>query len=284
MNQSPHDVLVVKDTQGLRVPLVIDSPHSGIIYPPDFRFICDKKTLEKTEDRFVDVLFDRAPHYGAALLLARITRNYVDLNRACDDVDAALVDGGWPYGYAPTQRFLAGHGLFRHSCRGQNLYAGKIPTHDLQRRVAQYYWPYHDKLYALLHERAAAFGSVWHINAHSMPAQHHGAQPDFIVGDRDGASADPSYSAIMINALRAMGYRVAHNHFYKGAEIITRYGHPHHRWHAVQLEISRALYMDEDTLVPHAGFAILQANLEKLLQTLTAWVLAQCGDVRAAAE
>lgn len=264
--------------EGGCTPLVLDSPHSGSFYPADFHFICPKSWLRQTEDAHVDQLFAFAPALGIALLKANFTRNYVDVNRAEDDLEPSLLQGTYHHGLKPTERSRAGHGVIRHLCRGQPLYAEKLSLEQVRVRLAQCYHPYHAALKKLLQERQQAWGSVWHINCHSMPSKPFSefarqALPDFVLGDRDGASCDPTFTHRIAEVLQGQGYRVAFNDPYKGVEIIRRYGWPRSGFHSLQLEINRALYMDEENLQPHEGFARLQTHLQQMLITLHAWIM-----------
>jgi N-formylglutamate deformylase len=255
-------------------PLVLDSPHSGTFYPADFHFICPQFWLQQTEDSFVDRLFADAPSFGIPLLKAHFTRSYIDVNRAVDDISPALVAGDMPFALQPSQRSLNGYGLIRSLCRGQHVYAGKLTAHDVMQRIEQCYYPYHSALQNLLNDAYRAYGAVWHINCHSMPSRFvTETRPDFIVGDRDGTSAEPAFTQHIIMLLQRMGYTVAHNDPYKGVEIVGRYGRPRAGSHSIQLEINRALYMDEELLEPSAQFTQLKQNMNYLVQELTRWIL-----------
>ncbi|HVY13398.1 MAG TPA: N-formylglutamate amidohydrolase [Alphaproteobacteria bacterium] len=261
------------------VPLLLDSPHSGSVYPDDFRYVCPLSWLRQTEDAFVDALFADAPAMGITLLKALFARSYIDVNRAETDIDPRMVEGDLPLPLTPTERSLSGHGLIRNLCRGQPVYAGKIGAQEVISRIQRCYRPYHAALEKNLNDLRARFGAVWHLDCHSMPSVFPmGAlgpmpiQADFILGDRDGTSCEKAFTAIIAQTLRAMGYRVVHNDPYKGVEIIARYGQPLKGVHSLQLEISRALYMDEKTLQPHEGFEKLRRNLNALLQELRGWI------------
>ncbi|MBI3419996.1 MAG: N-formylglutamate amidohydrolase [Proteobacteria bacterium] len=286
--------LMLKLEQGLEpaAPLLLDSPHSGRFYPDDFRFICPQAWLRQTEDALVDELFASAPKQGITFLHALFARSYIDPNRAENDIDPRMLDGAWPAPLAPTERSLAGHGLIRHLCRGAPVYAGKLSIEEVKRRIETCYRPYHATLEKSLGELKNHFGTVWHINCHSMPsALHHTAaltplhpQADFILGDRDGSSCEKVFTAFAAQTLRALGYCVALNDPYKGVEVIARYGKPGQGVHSLQLEVNRALYMDEKTLQPSAGFEKLRHSLEHLISELRGWVIQRAGLQRLAAE
>lgn len=291
MTQNPSPLLKLEPAAEPVAPLLLDSPHSGNIYPEDFRFSCPQSWLRQTEDAMVDRLFADAPQQGVTFLHALFARSYIDPNRAESDIDPRLLDGLWPGPLAPTERSLAGHGLIRHLCRGAPVYAEKLTVDEVKRRIETCYRPYHALLEKTLGELKNRFGMVWHINCHSMPspAQHAALSPqnppaDFILGDRDGSSCERAFTAFAAMTLRARGYRVALNDPYKGVEIIARYGKPDAGVHSLQLEISRALYMDEKTLQPAAGFEKTRDDLQHLLQELRNWVMPRAGAQKLAAE
>lgn len=253
-------------------PLVLDSPHSGQLYPADFAFICPKRALQQSEDLWVEALFADAPALGVALLHTHITRNYIDLNRAITDINPSLCHDR-QRGFQPTFHTAAGHGLIRDFCQGLPVYGHRLAWADIEQRLTHCYHPYHNALKTLLGQRQAHYGAVWHLNCHSMPSTVLESMPDFVLGDKDGLACEPAFTEQCSRLLQAMGYRVLHNTPYKGGEILHRYGKPAKGFHSLQCEINRALYMDETTLQPHAGFAVLQRDLKRLLQALRDWAL-----------
>ncbi len=278
-------MIEVVQPQTAATPLVLDSPHSGSFYPSDFHYIVPQHWLRQTEDSYVDELFSFAPAFGATMLKANFTRSYIDVNRAVDDLDPTMISGLLPFALEPTERTFAGYGLIRHLCRGQNVYAGKLLTSEIQKRLQECYMPYHAALKKILEATNEQFGNVWHINCHSMPSNlATNLRPDFILGDRDGSSSEPEFIRMLTDALKRMGYSVAHNDPYKGVEIVRRYGHPRAGFHSVQLEINRALYMDEETLERTARFSALQQDLATLIHDVGAWIDMQLQPEQMAAE
>lgn len=251
-----------------RTPLILSSPHSGRRYPEDFGYACPLFELRQAEDAFVDELIAGAAEAGATILQAEFPRSYIDLNRAEDDLDPAVLADKWPMPLNPSIRTRQGLGLVRRLCRsGVPVYADPLPLAAVQKRITDCYRPYHARLEHLLTERQKDGGVAWLIDCHSMPGALRpcGGQPspDFVVGDRDGTSCDPSFTRLVARILRQTGYRVAINDPYKGVEILRRHGRPLQGRHALQLEISRRLYMDETTLEKRDNFSDLARNLAK---------------------
>lgn len=282
-----EDVLVRNDPVGRRLPVLFDSPHSGICYPADFVVSCPLLLLRQAEDTYVDELYAAVPEFGGTLLCALFPRSCIDVNRAIDDIDAGLLDGAWPEPLRPTEKSAVGMGLIRTMCRpGLPLYDGKLPVAEVQSRIDRFYRPYHFQIATVLDGLAARFGAVWHINCHSMPSSIGGGAagvlPDFVIGDRDGTSSEPGFVAFVCNMLESMGYTVGLNHPYKGVELVTRYSNPSRGRHSIQLEVNRRLYMDEETLEKHEGFVRLQRHLGMLARGVSAYAADRI--VRRAAE
>ncbi len=287
-----EDVLVRSDPIGRRLPVLFDSPHSGVSYPRDFAFTCPLATLRQAEDTYVEELFAQAPEHGATLLCALFPRSYIDANRAIDDIDPALLDGPWPEPLNPTEKSALGIGLIRTLCRpGLPLYDGKLTVAEVAERIDRYYRPYHFQVASVLDGLAARFGAVWHVNCHSMPSAV-GPAParsmgktkgvDFVIGDRDGTTSEPGFVALVADVLQGFGYSVAVNDPYKGVELLARYANPARGRHSIQLEINRRLYMNEETLERHEGFARLQQHLGALIRRVCAH--AEARTARRAAE
>lgn len=271
------DVVVRHDPVGPAVPLLFDSPHSGTRYPADFDFTCPFPLLRQAEDTHVDELFGMVPDLGATFLCALFPRSYIDVNRAPDDIDPAMLDGVWPTPVNPSPKSLAGMGLVRHLCRaGVPMYDGRLPVSVVQDRIENYWRPYHDLLAETMDGIHARFGAVYHVNCHSMPSFVIGPErqsPDFVVGDRDGSTAERGFTRLVVETLRAMGYNVRLNDPYKGVELVRRYSNPARGRHSLQLEIDRRLYMNEETLELHAGFHELREDLVKLIHVLRDYAL-----------
>lgn len=263
------------------IPLVFDSPHSGTDYPADFEHCVPRAVVRQAEDTYVAELYRSAPAQGATLVEAMFPRAYIDPNRHVADIDAQLLAGAWPGPVNVSRKTELGIGLvWRLAEGGISLYARKLEVAEVQRRIDDYYEPYQAALSQALDERFAAFGAVWHVNCHSMPAvggvmsdDPGRARADFVLGDRDGATCEPEFTAFVAEALRAMGYAVAINDPYKGVELVRKHGRPGERRHSLQIEANRRLYMDEATLEKNAGFRSLEANLTQLVASLRGYVL-----------
>lgn len=256
------------------LPLVLDSPHSGRDYPADFMHACPRDALKKAEDSFVDELFDCAPAYGAPFLMAHFPRSYIDVNRCETDIDHELLQEDWPAETNPSPRSYAGIGLIRRLVRpGLPVYDRLLSVNEIQSRIETCYRPYHAALQKLLDEAHYAYGQVWHVNCHSMPAQStfgapgvsFGRNPDFVLGDRDGTTCSLDFTHAVRDFLKGLGYKVTINDPYKGVELVRRYSSPAEGRHSLQIEICKSIYMDEDKNEKSADFNALKTNIEKLI-------------------
>lgn len=222
--------------------------------------------LERAEDNYIDDLFSSAPAHGATLLCALFPRTYVDVNRAVSDIDMDLMHGHWPGPLRPTRRSHAGIGLIRRLVRpGVPVYGRKLSVPEIQRRLQDYYHPYHDALAALLDEAHYNFGQVWHVNCHAMPSASC-PQADFVLGDRDGTSCAPGFTAALHEYLTGRGYRVAVNDPYKGVEILRRHAAPAHGRHSLQVEVNKALYWDEQNNKKSQNYSELKREIDSLVE------------------
>lgn len=261
-------VLWRRDPEAAEVPVVFDSPHSGSTYPEDFRFACPFDMLRRAEDAYVDELYEAAPAFGATLIAALFPRSYVDVNRADDDLDPSLLDGAWPGKLSPSHRTRAGLGVVRRVARpGIPIYRDRLPVAEVRARLERCHLPYHRELDRVCDRVHRRFGIVWHINCHSMPtpSDDYGQRTDFVLGDRDGTTCAPAFTEFVAHTLRERGYRVRINEIYKGVEIVRRHGRPRDNRHSLQIEVDRALYMNQKTLEKTEGFARLQADITELI-------------------
>ena len=262
------------------LPLLLDSPHSGNTWPDDWRPVAPRAVLESGWDAFVNELFRQAPTRGAALLEAHFPRMFIDLNRGRLDIDPEMVEGDWPVPLVPTERSAKGFGLLRRQALpGVPVYGAKLPVAQVEAWLTAYYDPYHDALAAELDALQGRFGQVWFVDCHSMKSRGNAMnddpgrpRPDFVVSDRDGTSADPEFTRFAAEALRSAGFKVGVNDPYKGAELILRHTDPAGGRHGIQIEINRALYMNEAERTKGQDFTAIATVLDRFVAQLAGFV------------
>lgn len=259
-------------------PVIFASPHSGRRYPPDLlaRARVGLITLRRQEDIYVDELFAGAAAHGSTLVSANIARAYVDVNRDPDELDPEMFDERPPRTPGPASaRVQAGLGAIpRVNSDGHAIYWGKLSLDEAEQRIASFHRPYHALLSGLIEETKALLGCAVLVDCHSMPSAARGASaPDIVLGDRFGAACHPSVTALAEATLRRFGYRVARNAPFAGGHTTQTYGRPASRVHALQIEISRALYVDERTLERTRGFARVRDDMTRLAEALSAAAL-----------
>jgi N-formylglutamate amidohydrolase len=251
-------------------PVVLCSPHSGRVYPKAFLQASrlDAHTLRKSEDCFVDELFAPVVGLGAPMIAARFPRAYLDVNREPYELDPELFSGRLP-DFANTQsaRVVGGLGtIARIVADTEEIYRERLPIGVAFERIERLYRPFHSALADLLEETRRRFGLAVLVDCHSMPSasmgQPPGGRPHFVLGDRFGASCDARLTRFIRDILQGAGYDVQVNRPYAGGFITEHYGNPSHGVQSLQLEINRALYLDEATLTKNRDFP-------KLVRTLT---------------
>lgn len=260
--------------QSYRSRVVFASPHSGRDYCAPFlkNSVLDEKTIRSSEDAFVDRLFACAPRYGAPLLRAGAPRAYLDLNRASDELDPALIEGVRKVRHNP--RIASGLGVVpRVVANARPIYHGKLTRSEADTRIETIWRPYHAKLQALLTQALNTFGEAILLDCHSMPHEAvqtlaPGRSPEIVIGDRFGASASPVIVEKVEAVFADAGLRVARNAPFAGAFTTQHYGRPSRRQHAVQIEIDRSLYMDEGLIRPNANFDAFCALLQGVVGQL----------------
>ncbi|MDU8911354.1 N-formylglutamate amidohydrolase [Aestuariicoccus sp. MJ-SS9] len=270
--------------------VVFASPHSGRDYPWSFlrRTELDEHAIRSSEDAYVDRLFEAAPQFGAPFLRAGAPRAFIDYNRASDELDPALIEGVRRMGHNP--RVASGLGVVpRVVANGRAIYRGKLPLAEAERRIALYWRPYHEQLQKLLDTARTRFGEAILVDCHSMPheavenATRGGAKrPQIVIGDRFGASASAEISDRIEAAFAAAGLEVARNTPFAGAYITQHYGCPSRRQHAIQIEIDRAIYLDEARVRPNANFHAFRRLLRGVIAEIA--VIGQRDDQPLAAE
>ncbi|MCW2284317.1 N-formylglutamate amidohydrolase [Rhodoblastus acidophilus] len=270
------------EPDALTSPLVFSSPHSGSFYPPEFLAASrlSPQALRSSEDLGVDTLFAAAPAHGAPLLKAVYPRAYLDVNREADELDPKLFDPPPPLTAKCSLRVAAGLGVApRVVSEGQAIYAGKIPLSEGLARIDSVYRPYHAELERLAARAAQKFGVAIVIDCHSMPSRmptgdarrpYEPIAADIVLGDRHGASCDAGFAHRVHAFLTGLGYRVARNKPYAGGFITEHYAARARNRHALQIEINRALYMNEKTLEMLPGFARVRDDMTRLIAAMAA--------------
>lgn len=258
--------------------VVFASPHSGRDYPAAFlaASVLDERLIRTSEDAFVDDLLSGVPALGAPLLAATVPRAFLDLNRAAEELDPSVVEGARSFAHNP--RVQSGLGVIpRVVAGGRAIYSGKISLAEARGRIRGYWHPYHDSLTRLLDESRALFGQAILIDVHSMPheamdqiAHRGGRRPEIVLGDRYGAAAAGAVVDAVEQAFRAEGLQVARNTPFAGAYVAQTYGRPGIGQHALQVEIDRALYLDEAAISPAPGFDAFRRTFDRVLAAIAA--------------
>ncbi len=255
-------------------PFVFASPHSGDLYPADMGVASglDTASLRSAEDALVDRLIAPGADRGASLLLGRLGRAWVDLNRDPDDLDPALIEG--LEGRTASPRAAAGYGVIpRLTGDGRPLYDRRLGAEEAKARIARAHAPYHAALDRLMRAAHAKHGEAVLVDWHSMPSRAPqgvgGARgPDVVLGARHGSSCAAELTRRLRRAFEALGWRVALNQPYSGGWTTQRWGRPAEGFHAVQIELNRALYLDEATLEPGRGWPRCAAGVARVIDTL----------------
>ncbi len=264
--ETPFEIVAPK---ALTSALVFNSPHSGRVYPASLLSVSrlDERGLRRSEDFRVDELFGHAPSVGAPLLLAHFPRAYLDVNREPFELDPRMFDGRLP-AFANTRSLRVAGGLGtipRIVGDGHEIYRRRLPVADALARIDNIYRPYHAALRRLVQEAVGSFGEAILVDCHSMPSASLGAdvgsRPDIVLGDRYGTSCAPQVIDHAEDIFRSLGYVVARNRPYAGGFITEHYGQPSGGVHSLQIEINRALYMDESALAAHEGFDRVRVDI-----------------------
>lgn len=271
-----------------RLPLILASPHSGADYPAEFVAASrlDAVSLRRSEDSFVDELFAAAPGRGAPLLSARFPRAYLDVNREAYELDPGMFSDPLPeFVNAGSPRVRMGLGtIARIVASGEEIYAEKLCFAEARRRIDGLYHPYHQALRRLVEETEAQFGGYLLLDCHSMPSAAGWAcgrdGADIVLGDCHGTACAPAILEAARRFFAGRGFAVAINAPYAGGFTTGHYGEPRRRRHALQIEINRALYMDERSYRRKPRFERLAAEMGELIGWLNLAAqecLAECG-------
>jgi N-formylglutamate deformylase len=286
------DLFEVREPETVRIPFVFNSPHSGRHYPEDFlrQTRLDAHSIRRSEDHFVDELFASATDLGAPLLLAHFPRAYLDVNREPYELDPRMFEGKLPaYANINSLRVAGGLGTVpKLVAENMEIYAHRLPVEEALERVERVYKPYHACLRRLIARTHVHFGFGILVDCHSMPGNVRVAgsaiRPDFIIGDRYGTSAAADLSRAAIQILEEMGFSAIRNKPYAGGFITEHYGRPARGLHALQIEINRALYIDEVTLQKRPEFHAVAAAIGAFMERLSEFVDDFAADTALAAE
>jgi N-formylglutamate deformylase len=287
--EPPFEIIEPADWRGA---LIFNSPHSGSIYPPAFLASArlELAQLRRSEDSFVDELFIGVVRQGFPLMRAHFPRCYIDVNREPYELDPRMFEGRLP-SFANTRSMRVAGGLgtvARVVGDAPEIYDQRIPVDDALRRIDGLYKPYHRALRRLVTRVHRDFGAAILVDCHSMPsiAGNRDERPraDVVIGDRYGTSCVAVVADTIEAALQEAGYSVSRNKPYAGGFITEHYGNPPAGLHAIQLEINRALYMDERRFEPIGAFGRLASHLDTLAERLAAISLEELRPYRTAAE
>ena len=258
----------IVEPDSLTSGVVFALPHSGRDYGVSFlnQSILDEISIRSSEDAFLDQLIDGIERYGAPKIIANAPRAFIDLNRSTDELDPALISG--IKNNVRNPRISSGLGVIpRVVSHGKEIYRGKLSLEQAQSRIEYYWKPYHKDLSILLTRAQSIYGQSLLIDMHSMPHEAVATQssfikaPEIVVGYRFGMSSDPEFTNLIVSILKHHGFRVAKNTPFAGAFITKHHGKIKERTHAIQLEIDRSLYMNEEQISPNSGFDKLKSRL-----------------------
>ena len=262
----------IVEAQGTSSPVIVEVPHAGVAISPECMpwMIAPVRSVGRDADLYVDELFASAPTVGATLIVGELSRYVCDLNRSAEEIDSESVDG--------ASGVDAPHGLIWHQTTdGHRALTGAVPQVELRRRLEDYYYPYHRALRRLLELRRQQFGFAILLCAHSMPSRgRHGSadvgrrRADLVPGTRGRTTAAPAVIRVIEQVASEFGWSISHDNPYRGGFTTVHYGQPKQGWHAIQVELSRARYMDENSLRHNGGFETTQALCMCLVRTLSA--------------
>jgi N-formylglutamate amidohydrolase len=275
-----------------RAPIIFNSPHSGSAYPNEFLngSRIDLPTLRRSEDSFVDELIADLSARGFAVIRVHFPRSYVDVNREPYELDPRMFIGRLPsFANTRSMRVAGGLGTIpRVVGDGQEIYRERLAVEDALGRIETLYKPYHRALRRLINKVHQAFGTVVVVDCHSMPSigvsREEPRRPDIVIGDRYGTSCAPLLPDMVEETMTGLGYSVGRNKPYAGGFITEHYGNPASGLHTVQLELNRAIYMDERRREKGPRFAQVAADFAKLADKLATVSPGELGPFQAAAE
>jgi N-formylglutamate amidohydrolase len=275
-----------------RAPIIFNSPHSGSVYPRAFLEASriDLCSLRRSEDSFMDDMIEGLSRDGFAVVRVNFPRAYVDVNREPYELDPRMFNGRLP-SFANTRSMRVAGGLgtiSRVIGDGQEIYRDRLSVEDGLSRIEALYKPYHRALRRLLGKVRETFGAAILVDCHSMPSvgisRDEPRRPDIVIGDRYGTSCAPLLPNVVQETLAAMGYTVGRNKPYAGGFITEHYGNPANGLHTIQIELNRAIYMDERKRERGERFPQIAADFAALARALAAVPLDNLGPFEVAAE
>lgn len=263
------DPVIVRSPIVAAAPLVVDSPHSGMRWPADFAPVASREAILTSWDAFVDELWAGAPAAGGTLVQATFPRAYIDTNRREDDIDPALLSGVWPHALVPSDYSRRGMGLIRRlALPGVPMYSHPLDVTVVERRITHWYRPYRRAVAEAIADAQRRHGQVVHVNVHSMKSRGNAmnvdagaSRPDIVVSDRRGTTASPALTAWAAAWFREAGLRTQVNDPYQGGDLVATFGAPADGCHSLQVELNRALYMNEIQFTRSETFAAVQSTL-----------------------
>jgi N-formylglutamate amidohydrolase len=275
-----------------RAPIIFNSPHSGSLYSEDFLYASriDLPTLRRSEDSFMDELIGGLAARGFPVVRVNFPRSYVDVNREPYELDPRMFSGRLPsFANTRSMRVAGGLGTIpRVVGDGQEIYRERLAVDDALMRIETLYKPYHRALRRLINRVHQSFGTVVVVDCHSMPSigvsRDEPRRPDVVIGDRYGTSCAPTLPDRVEETMSRLGYSIGRNKPYAGGFITEHYGNPASGLHAIQLELNRAIYMDERRREKSARFAQVAADFAVLAEALATVPLGDLGPFQAAAE
>ena len=257
------------------IPILLATPHAGRDYPAtlmqDIKISATQ--LLRLEDRYVDVLTKECVSQYVPTIIARMPRAIIDLNRSADEIDADMVVGlDWNDVAYPTQKTRGGLGLIPRRLNGAGeIWKNPISTATLRQRITNIHEPYHNYIESVMDNMVQKFGVAILLDIHSMPSlknNYDKKAAQWVIGDRYGASSNNIYSDLVTECLQQKGYELALNSPYSGGYILARHGNPKKRKHALQIEIDRMLYLDNDNREPIKNAANISHEIAGIVETL----------------
>ena len=282
----------ISEPASWRAPIIFNSPHSGSVYPPEFLKASriDMAALRRSEDSFMDELIGGMSELGFATVAVNFPRSYVDVNREPYELDPRMFSGRLPsFANTRSMRVAGGLGTIpRVVGDGQEIYRERLSVDAALARIEALYKPYHRALRRLINKAHQAFGTVVLVDCHSMPSigvsRDEPRRPDVVIGDRYGTSCAALLPDMVEETMRRLGYSVGRNKPYAGGFITEHYGNPASGLHTIQLELNRAIYMDERRRERGQRFAQVAMDFAALAEALAGIRFGDLGPFQAAAE